>query len=109
MKNRICSLLILIQVLFCTLPAQAQLKILIKQLPYEEINFEGLIKRYLQKEGQPEVVEGIYSVSCTIIKRGKGFLSSVVKDKAINRKDNYAKVAILKDWQNSNRDLMKPL
>src|SRR5690606_39788912 len=45
-------------------------------VPYEEVTFEDLSKRYLDKSDGPwNEVEGIYSVSCVIIRKGKGLLS----------------------------------
>jgi hypothetical protein len=80
-----------------------------KQDQYEKINFEGLMRRYLVK--QPSVssksIEGIYNVSCIITKRSKGILSGDEKEKAVERKDNYAKVAILKDNLGTSREYIE--
>lgn len=79
-----------------------------KQSPFaEHIDFEGMVKRYLMKETEPmEPLEGIYSVSAIISKRG-GFLANPNREKIIARKDNYAKVVIMKDSEHSNREYME--
>lgn len=73
----------------------------------EQIDFEGMVKLYLTKEWPSmEKLEGIYSVSAIVTKRG-GFLSNPNKEKVVARKDNYAKVVIIKDTENSKRDYME--
>jgi hypothetical protein len=73
---------------------------------YEEVDFEDLIRRYFQKEVSSPL-EGIYSVSCVITKKNKVFLSGREKIRTVERKDNYARVAILKDLPGSKRDFME--
>jgi hypothetical protein len=77
-----------------------------KRMVYEEVDFEDLIKRYFGKE-RSDVVEGIYSVSCVITKRNKRFLSKRERIRVVERKDNYARVAVLKDWPGSSRDYIE--
>lgn len=77
-----------------------------KKFSYEEIDFENAIKRYFGKS-MTYPVEGIYSVSCVVSKRSKKFLSYSDKVRVMARKDNYAKVAVLKDWPNSHRDFIE--
>jgi hypothetical protein len=77
-----------------------------KKNVYEEIDFENVIKRYFGKSfGYP--IEGIYSVSCVITKRNRRFLFGGEKIRVVGRQDNYAKVAIMKDWPASNRDFIE--
>ncbi len=79
-----------------------------KPSPYEQIDFEDVLKRYLGKDFKPSApMEGIYEVSCTITKKGKGFLSRVEREKVIGRRENYAKVAIIKDWPESKREYLE--
>ncbi|HEX5168995.1 MAG TPA: hypothetical protein VFW11_07460 [Cyclobacteriaceae bacterium] len=74
---------------------------------YEEIKFEDLIKRYFEKELTPlSSLEGIYSVSCVIVKKGKNLFGQEF-ERAIQRKDNYARVAIIKDRATSSRDYIE--
>lgn len=75
---------------------------------YEKIDFEGLMHRYLSKPASSfGTIEGIYSVSCVITKRAKGFLSSNEKEKTVERKDNYARVAIIRDITGSSNDYIE--
>lgn len=73
---------------------------------YEEVDFEDLIRRYMGKE-KSDPLEGIYSVSCVITKTSKRFLSKRDRVKVVARKDNYARVAILRDWPGSKRDFIE--
>lgn len=73
----------------------------------EHVDFEGMVKRYLTKETEPmEVLEGIYSVSAIISRRG-GFLANPNREKIVARKDNYAKVVIMKDSEHPNREYIE--
>lgn len=75
---------------------------------YEEIKFEDLIKRYFEKEATPlSTYEGIYSVSCVIVRHGRNFLTGQKTERIVQRKDNYARIAILKDRAGSSRDLVE--
>lgn len=75
---------------------------------YEQIDFGSMVKRYMDKD-QTSVgtIEGIYSVSSLITKKGKGLLSSTEKEKVVERKENYSKVAIIRDTGNSNREYLE--
>ncbi|CAN5196706.1 hypothetical protein BH09BAC3_BH09BAC3_02550 [soil metagenome] len=77
-----------------------------KTSPYEQMDFKSLMRRYLKKD-KAYSVEGIYSVSATVTKRKRGFLSSTEKEKVTDRKENYAKVAILRDDRGSGRELIE--
>jgi len=72
----------------------------------EHIDFEGMVKRYLNKDAPIEKFEGIYSVSAIISRRG-GFLANPNRDKIIAREDNYAKVVIMKDTENPKREFIE--
>jgi hypothetical protein len=79
-----------------------------KKVQYAEVNFEDLMQRYFEKVESPmNALEGVYSVSCVITKRSKPFLSSFEKTKVMGRKDNYARVAILKDRPGKQRDYIE--
>jgi hypothetical protein len=77
-----------------------------KKYQHEEVDFEDIIRRYFQKESS-HIVEGIYSVSCVITKKSKAFLSRREKVRTVERKDNYARVAIIRDWPGSKRDFIE--
>jgi hypothetical protein len=97
-------LLLLAQTTF----AQTKSKSFFKKSHYQEVDFEDLIHRYFGKEtGSFNKLEGIYSVSCVITKSSKSFFTGQLKVKVVERKDNYARVAILKDWPGSNRDFIE--
>jgi hypothetical protein len=79
-----------------------------KKHQYADVNFEDLMHRYFEKEVGPlTALEGIYSVSCVITRRSRPLLSNFEKTKVISRKDNYARVAILKDRPGSQRDYIE--
>lgn len=79
-----------------------------KKSIYEEVDLEGMIRRYIAKtHGDEPSIEGIYTVSGEVIRKGKTLLSSVERERTIERKDNYARVAILKDWPESNTEYVE--
>jgi len=79
-----------------------------RQDQYEKIDFEGLMHRYLSKPASSsETIEGIYSVSCVITKRAKSFLTGNEKDKTVQRQDNYARVAVIKDVPGSGKEYIE--
>jgi hypothetical protein len=76
--------------------------------PYEQITFIELMRKYMDKDvsGQNSI-EGIYSVSASALKKGKGLFSSIEKEKTIDQKDNYAMVAIIRDNSKNNREYIE--
>jgi hypothetical protein len=78
----------------------------LRKTNYEEVDFEDLVHRYVGK-GSGHPLEGIYSVSCVITKRNKKFLSKAERIRIVGRKDNYGRVAILKDWPGAKRDFIE--
>lgn len=102
----LCALIALLTVSYTT-HGQSRLKRMRKPV-YEEVKFEDMVHRYFGKQvGTPDPVEGIYAVSCVITRRSKRFLSARERVKVVERKDNYARVAILKDWPGSSRDYIE--
>src|SRR5689334_22218386 len=91
--------------------AEAQLKSLLPKRhkhSYEEVDTEEMIRRFVSKPSASVVsIEGIYSVSSVVTKKGKSLLSSEVKEKVVDRKDNYAKVAIIRDWADSEHEFIQ--
>lgn len=63
--------------------------------PFRQMNFQELIHRYMEKTGTKSI-EGVYTVSGLVMKKGKN-LMGVVKEKTTDRKENYARVAILRE------------
>jgi len=100
--------LIFLCLFFITQVTFAQSKSIFKKSPYQELDFEDLMHRYFGKEtGSFTRLEGIYSVSCVITKTSKSFFTGQLKVKVVERKDNYARVAILKDWPDTQRDFIE--
>lgn len=88
--------------------SQSKSKRIFKKSHYQEVDFEDLMHRYFGKDaGAYNKLEGIYSVSCLITKSNKAFLTGRQKVKVVERKDNYARVAILKDWPDTKRDFIE--
>lgn len=88
--------------------SQSKSKSRAKKIQYEEVDFEDMIRRYFGKApGPANELEGIYSVSCVITKQYKAFLSRRERIRVVERKDNYARVAIVKDWPGSKRDYIE--
>jgi hypothetical protein len=80
----------------------------IKKSVYKEVDLEEMIRRYIAKtHQQSSSIEGIYTVSGVVTKRGKSFLNPSGKEKIVVRKDNYARVAILRDWPGSNTEYVE--
>ncbi len=76
--------------------------------PYEQIDFGSMVKRYFDKDRTSiGTIEGIYSVSSLITKKGKGLLSTTEREKVVERKENYSKVAIIRDSGNPNREYLE--
>jgi hypothetical protein len=79
-----------------------------KVSPYEQINFNEIVKLYFSKDKTSEgTIEGIYSVSSLVTKKGKGAFSSTEKEKVVDRKENYSEVAIIQDKNKNGRDYLE--
>lgn len=75
---------------------------------YEQMDFHDLVKRYMGKENSSiGEIEGVYSVTLVVYKKGKGALSSAEKDKVLERKENYMQVAIIKDTESASREYVE--
>jgi len=103
--KRLLTLLAFMTLLSTTLPAQS-LVLKKKRYKYDEVDFENIVRRYFGKE-TTDRVEGIYSVSCLITRTRRGIFSSREKTKVVRRRDNYARVAIIKDWPGTKRDFIE--
>lgn len=79
-----------------------------KKFQYEQVSFEDMIHRYLHRDGQPAAsVEGIYSVSCNITKSKRHWLTGKNIVRTVERKDNYARVAVMKETMSPKRDFIE--
>jgi hypothetical protein len=95
-------LLLIAQVTF------SQSKAKLRKTRYEEIDIENLIHRYFGKETDGFTrLEGIYSVSCLITKSSNAFLTGQLKQRIVERKDNYARIALMRDWPGTGRDFIE--
>ena len=75
---------------------------------YEQINFSDIVDRYMSKnKSSAGTIEGIYSVSSLVMKKGKGLLSSSEKEKVVDRDENYSKVAIIHDTKHPGREFLE--
>ncbi len=90
----------------CSVQKLQQMKHARVASPYQQIDIQSLIKRYLKKE-KFNSIEGIYSVSGSVTKKGKGFLGGAEKEKVTDRKENYAQVAILRDLEEGGREYLE--
>ncbi|MEJ0055452.1 MAG: hypothetical protein WDN75_07230 [Bacteroidota bacterium] len=59
------------------------------------------------KKDKINSIEGIYSVSGEVTKRSKGLLASSEREKVKDRRENYAKVAILHDPGSTSREYIE--
>ena len=106
MRWRIIASAFLFLLLFENAFSQSERSRRLKNTSYEEVDFEDLVHRYVGKEASHQL-EGVYSVSCVITKRNKKFLSKAERIRIVGRKDNYGRVAILKDWPGSKNDFIE--
>lgn len=106
MLNRFLVSLICLMAVSFLVEAQSKPRKKLKKDVYEEVDLEDMMHRYLSKE-KSDPFEGIYSVSCVVLTRNKKFLSKREKIKVVERKDHYARVAILKDWPGSSREFIE--
>ncbi len=71
------------------------------------IDAEQMIRRHIAKDYAENSIEGIYAVSCVIKKKGPTLLSQVERERTLVRRENYAQVAILKDWPGSKTEFVE--
>ena len=108
MKKVLLFLIGLVLLTSCSFQHLSNLQQARKTSPFEQVDFHGLIQRYMNKEAvDEESIEGVYSVSAVIVKKGKRFLSSDDRERVMVRRENYSKVAILKDKMGSDREYIE--
>lgn len=74
----------------------------------EQYKFSDLLNTYLLKEKTSAgTIEGIYSVSSIVSKKGKGLLASEEKEKVTDRKENYSRVAIIRNMSGGQREYVE--
>jgi hypothetical protein len=81
----------------------------VKRTVHHEVALEEMIRRNIAKTYDPAnpSIEGIYAVSVIITKKGRALIFPSDKERVVLRKDNYAKVAILKDWPESKNEFVE--
>jgi|SRR6478736_5023559 len=110
MKNKVVFTSLLVSSLLssCSLDKLYMMKLQRKSATYEQVEFSDIVKRYFGKDKTSVgTIEGIYSVSSLVTKKGKGILSSSEKEKTVERNENYSKVAIIHDANSSNREYIE--
>lgn len=108
-RSWLFSLLILVVLSSCVQKlTQMSQKQTAKVSPFEQVDFQELMRRYMDKDlTGNDGIEGIYSVSILVEKKSKGLFSASEKERVVERKENYATVAVLRDRNNSNREFME--
>lgn len=87
--------------------AQVSSKANSKLSEFEQVDFHQLMKRYMNKElSREHDIEGIYSVSIVVEKKSTPLFSSQERERVMERKENYATIAILRD-HHSKREYME--
>lgn len=81
-----------------------------KVFALEQVDLQKMVSLYVNKsESSLGTVEGVYSVSGLVTRKGRGLLNGEEKEKITDRKENYAKVAIIRDPNNSSREYFELL
>lgn len=79
-----------------------------KTSPLEQVDLQEMVERYMAKDqSSVGTIEGIYTVSSVVTKKGKAVFSAREKERITDRKENYSKVAILKDNSESGREYIE--
>ena len=101
-------ILVVLLTVSCSIDKLYKMKQSRKVNPYEQINFNEIVNLYFAKDKTSVgSIEGIYSVSSLITKKGKGAFSASEKEKIVERKENYSEVAIIQDKANSAREYLE--
>lgn len=76
---------------------------------FEQVDVKKMIELYINKSTttSDNSIEGIYTVSSVVTKKGKPLFASEEKEKVKDRDENYAKVAIIRDPGNPDREYME--
>lgn len=79
-----------------------------KSSPLEQVDLQEMVERYMAKDQSSlGTIEGIYSVSSIVTKKGKTIFSSREKEKVTDRQENYSKVAIIRDHSEAGREYIE--
>jgi hypothetical protein len=92
----------------CSIEKQYTMRQKHKVYSFEQVNFNDLLKAYLNKTVQEEAsFEGIYAVSLLTTKKGRTFLLNSDRERVTDRRDNFKQVAIIKDVKNLHREFIE--
>lgn len=92
----------------CSIEKQYTMRQKHKVYSFEQVNFNDLLKAYLNKTAQGEAsFEGIYAVSLLTTKKGRTLLSNSDRERVTDRRDNFRQVAIIKDVKNMHREFIE--
>lgn len=94
-------LLVCLQGCIVTVPTKS---VKTKSSSFKQMNFQELIHRYMEN-ANTNSIEGVYAVSGMVIKKGKNLVGTP-KEKTTDRKENYARVAILRE-NNGGKDYIE--
>jgi hypothetical protein len=81
-----------------------------KVFALEQVDMQKLIQLYMNKaEASVGTLEGIYSVSGLVTRSGKNLMGGEDNNKVTDRRENYAKVAIIRDPNSASREYIELL
>ena len=104
-------LLLMIVLSNCSFESLYKIRQRQKVYTLEQVDIQKLVNVYMNKnETSIGTVEGIYMVSGLVTRKGRNLLGGgEEKEKVTDRKENYAKVAIIRDPNNASREYMELL
>lgn len=110
MKGRFLLIIFVLLLSGCSFETLYKMRQRQKVYSLEQIDLQKMVSVYMNKnQTSVGTVEGIYSVSGLVTRSGKSLLGGEDKDKVVDRKENYAKVAIIRDPNNSSREYFELL
>jgi hypothetical protein len=90
----------------CSIEKMTKASVAAKARQFEQITFVELIKKYVEK-GKLGPAEGIYAVTSVVTRSKKQLFSGEIKEKEVDRRENYAQVAIILDNSHNNREYIE--
>lgn len=106
MKYFLFAVLAIIILGSCSVAKMTKASVAARARQYEQITFVELIKKYVEK-GKLGPAEGIYAVTSVVTRAKRQLLTGEIKEKEVDRKENYAQVAIILDNSHNNREYIE--
>ena len=79
-----------------------------KVFDYDQVDMKSMVNRYVGKDWPSYgTLEGIYSVSSLVVKKGKGLLAKEEKEKVVERKEGFTTVAIIRETGNAKGEFLE--